>query len=223
MFEWFFKNKKRDSVIKVEELNLSVLTLDEVNMHFNACEHNDSLHRTWFRADDKLLEDIKSKIIEGRKNIFILDDVCELTDILYDELIEQLTRRNIIDNCNVIPLCTLSVGFDMLSILALTDIKVDFLLTDITFGGNRVINGKNTILDGVDTLIITKEKFPDCNYLIFTGNILSEVNIRHYNFSKKFERYMHESILPHVIHKDTVLNFEHDNNIIFEKICKVIS
>lgn len=219
MFNWFSKNVIEEK----QEINLIVITLDEIHTHFNILEHNSDQDFTGFKPDETFLDSLKDKIKPDRKNIFILDDVCDLVDILDEELTNELKNKKILDKFNIITMCTLSVGFDMLSVLALTDIKVDFLLTDITFGGNRIINGEHIVLDGIDTLILIKEKFPDCQFLIFTGNILTESNIKHYNFSKKFNYYMNESILKYIIHKDTALNFDQESNILIERLTKLLS
>ncbi len=211
MIKWFkdlFKTKIKE-IDKDNTINL--LTLNDVKYHFS--------NNIGFQENNKLIENIKSNIDVNKKNIFILDDVEEIVDILSNEFSNSLKKYNKIDEFNIIKLHTPLVGFDMVSILANhDDITVYGLITDITFGGNERLNGKKIILDGIDILILTKMKFDNLKFLIFTGNILSENNIKNYNFALKFEKYFNDNILKYTIIKDAAINFSCSNTCIFDSL-----
>ena len=55
----------------------------------------------------------------------------------------------------------------------LSNIKIDYLITDLTFGG-RCPNDKNEMIgyDGVDLIIDLRKKNPDLHWMVFTGHII---------------------------------------------------
>jgi hypothetical protein len=216
----FLKDKKSDDININENFDdITILTIEEIRDHFETVGHGKN--KIGFEENTDLIKDIRNNIVEGRKNIFILDDVCDIVGILRDELTNSLRIANKLDKVNIHSLCNRSVGFDMLSILANhKDISVEYLITDITFGGNEKINGKKIIVDGIDVLIIAKNTLTIDEYVIFTGNILSESNVNSYNFAKKFEKYLGESILDHAIIKDSAINMDVSVDNLFGNIIK---
>lgn len=209
---------------QIEENNYSddikILQLDEIRNHFKNVE----IQQDGFKEDPEVLSFIKAQIQPNKINVFILDDVCDIVEILKEELEKSLEKVGKINDVNIIALCEQHVGFDMLGILGNHDeIPIDALITDITFGGNDRINGKKIIVDGIDILILSAMKFGKENlkYLIFTGNILSETNVKNYAFALKYEKYFKESILNHAIIKDSAINFDDANTInLFDSLVK---
>lgn len=215
MFNWIKNLFTKSKIENIIDDNIVVLTLEDIKNHFESTGIG-------FEMDKGKIENIRKRLDPNRKNIFILDDICEIVDILEKDLIEKLREKNKLDRVNIISLCTKNVGFDMLSILSeYDDISIDFLITDIIFGGNQKINGVNTIIDGIDIVIISKEKNADMKYVIFTGNVLTEANVRNYNFAKKFKKYMNDSILNHTIIKDSFLSFNKEQDIFNVMIDKI--
>lgn len=192
--KWFNKNTKPQ---KNNIKEFTFISLEDIKKHFaNVCDDG-------FQENIELIEDVKRKIKPNRKNIFILDDVCEITDILECELSEYLELNNKLDKINLIPLCGSEAGFDMISIISNhPEITIDYIITDITFGSNRKINDKKTIIDGVDVLFLSKSVNPNIRFVVITGNILDKCNVEHYTFAKKFAQCLGEPILDHIVFKD---------------------
>ncbi len=173
--------------------------------------------------NEKLINTINSTIDNDKLNIYILDDVERIAKIISAEIKVNLTKLNKIDNINIIPMFGKNVGFDFLNIIHnLEAPKIDILITDITFGGNNLFNGKKIILDGVDCVILATMKNPKLKYIFFTGNILSESNIRNFIFAKKFLDYFKDSILKHTILKEVDVTFSNNDNIILKNLIESI-
>lgn len=212
MINWiksFFTSSKP---LDTKENDIALLTLNDIKLHFS----NDN---NGFKENIELIQNIKNVIDVNKKNIFILDDIEDIVDILSSEFNSSLEKFNKVDKFNVIKMHTPLVGFNMISILAKhDDIPVYGLITDITFGGNERLNGRKIIIDGIDVLILTKMKFDNLKFLIFTGNILSENNVRNYNFALKFEKYFNANILEYMIIKDSAINFSGNSKGIFDNL-----
>lgn len=209
MFE-IFKKIFSEKVPISNDDQCGIVRLEDFRTHFENNSKNE------FSENKLLIENIKSHLKPNRKNIFILDDICEIVEILKDDLEKYLTKINRNNEFNLISLCGKSVGFDMISIVANhPEITVDALMTDIIFGGNEKINGKKIIVDGVDIVIVLKSLNPTLNYIMFTGNIFNENLENSYSFSKKFEKCVGGSILDHVLIKDAHIVFEDS---VFERI-----
>ena len=206
-----FSEKSSTQVVEIDKS--SVLDMEEIKNHFKTVTKD-----AGFVENTHLIESIKKKLHPNRKNIFILDDICEIVEILKDDFEKYLSNIGRVDEFNVVSLCGKSVGFDMLSILANhSEVTVDAIMTDIIFGGNEKINGKKIIIDGVDIVIILKSVNDNLNYIMFTGNVFSENIENSYSFSKKFEQHIGESILDHVLIKDAQIVFDDS---VFERIIK---
>lgn len=203
MFGWFKKSSKTNKI--KEECSLDSITtpsLSDIRHHFETL--GQGYNENGFRENQKIVEDLRNNYDLSKKNIFIVDDMCEISEILKDEITVYLEKTDKIDKINVITMCGKRVGFDMLSLIANhSDIKIDYLITDITFGCNEIFDGKKIIIDGVDLVILLRNVYPTAKYILFTGNILSENNVKSYNFARKFNKYTNECILNHAIIKDT--------------------
>lgn len=214
MLSWIINVFKRNN--KLEINNISLIDLDEMKQHFSRPNNYG------FVENNKIFENIKLNIDPEKSNIFILDDIPEIVNILSKELYKSLKKFDKHNNFNIITMDSTQVGFDMIAILSNHDIVVDCLITDIIFGGTEKINGSNITVDGIDILILTKGKFSHLKFLIFTGNILSEYNIKNYDFALKFERFFKDNILKYTIIKDVAINFTNDNMCVFDDFVKTL-
>lgn len=223
MFDWIkkiFFNVDKDIANK-DACSINMLDIDALKKHFNTIKT--PINPDGFCENEKLIQEIINNIKPDRKNIFILDDVYDIVEILSEELTKKLETQGLSNEFNIIGMHTPQVGFDMLSILINhTEIKTDYILTDITFGGNEKINGKKIIVDGIDVLIIAKTINENLGYIIFTGNILSETNVKNYAFALKYEKFFNDTILNHAIIKDSVIDFNKNlNDVLFDKLMQV--
>lgn len=203
----FLKKQSKPNI--TTEINRTI-GLDDIRTHFNNNTPGE------FIENAELINKIKSKIKPNRKNIFILDDICEIVQILEEDFKKYLEKVGRLDDFNLIPMCRKTVGFDVLSIAVNhPEISIDAIMSDIVFGGNEKINGKKIIIDGIDVVIMLKSLNDKLNYLLFTGNVFGENMETSHSFSKKFEKSMGEPIFDHVLIKDAQIIFEDS---IFERI-----
>lgn len=213
LIKGMFSDKTSVNDVGIEQSH--TLHIEEIKKHFQNTSPD-----TGFVENSNLIESIKANLQPNRKNIFILDDICEIVEILKGDFETYLKKINRVDEFNLVSMCGRSVGFDMLSIIANhSDVKVDAIMTDIIFGGNEKINGKKIIVDGVDIVIILKAINHNLNYIMFTGNVFSENVENSHTFSQKFEKSMGETITDHILIKDAQIVFEDS---IFERIIETL-
>lgn len=206
----FFKNFFSDSNGVSKSVVTHELTIGSLKQHFL------DKNSIGFKEKSELIQSIFVKKDKNKRNIFILDDVCEIVEILKNDFEDHLKKINRLDDFNIFALCTKTVGFDMLSIIVCyPEITVDVILTDIVFGGNEKLNGKKIIVDGVDVVIAAKQANNSLNFVLFTGNVLTQKNENNYDFSKKFNDFFGESISKYAYIKDTDIIFDGE---IFDKL-----
>ncbi len=181
-----------------------LLDFDQVKYHFNSVRPDDE-----YVEDTYLIDKIKNGIKPERKNIFILEDDCEIVKIVTTDFKNYLKSVGRENEYNIIPLCSKTVGFDMLSIIAkYPEIKIDGLIADIVFGGNEKINGKKIIIDAVDLVILMTTVNPNIKYALFTGTAFSENNENGSRIAMKYEKYFGTSIMSVTFMKDVNVIFD---------------
>lgn len=194
----FFTHKKR-----VEE-TIHQLNISDIKSHFSSIRPDDE-----YVEDTFLIDKIKSILKPNRKNVFIIDDNCEIVKIVTSDFNNYLKTIDRVDDFNVIQMCKKTAGFDMLSIIAkYPEIRIDGLIADIILGGNEKINGKKIIVDAVDLVILLKSINPDVKYSLFTGTPFSAKNENGSRVATKFENFFEESILSVTFMKDANVVFD---------------
>lgn len=199
-----FNSTEENETVNVEQIK--ILNLNDIKKHFESIAAGNDVG---YKPNLDIIDEIKSKIIPNKKILFILDDEPNVVDIIVEDITYILEKYSIVDKFQIIPMVGKEVGFDFLAVLN-EDIHIDCLITDITFAGNNKINGENFIIDGIDVVILTKMKFNDIEYILFTGNALTENNHRTFNFVKKFQEYMIDNIFDKVIIKSKNIDFENE-------------
>lgn len=204
MFE-FIKNIFKKESRKNTDTSVfhNFLTVEKINSHFDSDRPSDE-----FNEDTHLIENIRARLNPNRKNVFILDDQCDIVKIIEGDFKKYLIKINRDNEFNIITICKKTAGFDLLSIVRHPDIKIDVLMSDIIFGGNEKINGEKMVVDGVDLAILTRSINPNSKHCLFTGMTFGDHSDYGVMLASKYEKYFGKSM-------DEV-TFIKDANVVFD-------
>jgi hypothetical protein len=147
----------------------------------------------------------------GKKTILIMDDreaiISSMMDDLYS-LDDQESEFNL-NSYNILKIHSKMAGFQVFDILEKAPlIEIKYALLDIILGGKKVIDGKRTMVDGVDVAIAIWDKFETAEILFFSGCIIESDSRDIFNFKDKFEEYTGDNIENYILPKDSSFDDE---------------
>jgi hypothetical protein len=146
-----------------------------------------------------------------KKTILIMDDreaiISSMMDDLYS-LDDQESEFNL-NSYNILKIHSKMAGFQVFDILEKAPlIEIKYALLDIILGGKKVIDGKRTMVDGVDVAIAIWDKFETAEILFFSGCIIESDSRDIFNFKDKFEEYTGDNIENYILPKDSSFDDE---------------
>jgi len=166
----FFKKE----VVKEVELSDFIEPKKEIKCHL--CDTN----QEWYlHLNGKYIDNVRSiKHLDGYnpllKNIIIIDDNKGMINFLKVD-IEQMMQTGEIPKVNIFLFDTPYAVFELeVFLLENPNIKFDYAIIDITYGGRRLgSDGRNIVYTGIDALRLIHGTNKDLKYLLFTGNNLN--------------------------------------------------
>lgn len=197
MFGSWFKKKKEEPT--EDEKKVDLINLDnemDLDHQIEWLEENE-----WLQTD----------FIKGRRNILIMDDRDEIISSVIDDLRSlNATKDFSLDDYNIIAVSSKMAGFNVYEILEKApDIEINYALLDIVLGGKKSVDGRRTMVDGVDVAIQIWEHFPSANILFFSGCIIEPSEDKSH-FKSRFDSYTGEDLNDYIMPKDITIDAELD-------------
>jgi len=155
--------------------------------------------------DKEYLDTIEGLDIDydpSKPTIVIADDFSSIIS-LFKKLMK---RAKLIDKFNIIYLeGTLAPVILLKTLLKYPEIKIDIIITDITFGLMGIDKDKHKkFIDGIFITKILKEYNDDMVYLFVTGHIINKSSTHEYY--DEYKEFSNDELLDHVVYKDTPIS-----------------
>lgn len=141
----------------------------------------------------------------NKQTILIVDDyegIITLFNSTFKDMEDRYTDFHLSDY-NYITVSSIYAGYRVLKYMA--DRKVDYLITDVTFGGKIRGDNETEIVDGIDLVIELRKVNPDLKYVVFTGHVVgpkSYLDPKH--FAYKMYNYNKDTLYNKVFMKDDI-------------------
>jgi len=111
---------------------------------------------------------------DNHKNLLLIDDNSGMISFLKED-IKHVTSKLNIDNLNLFTFDGPSAVFELeVFLLKNPNIKFNYAIIDLTFGGRRTLkSGRNIVYTGIDVLNIINSRQNGTKFILFTGNSLN--------------------------------------------------
>jgi len=197
----FFKNDKKD---KSYSNNIKDVAMQECNFYEKKISDLGINGIVELLPQNAIthLKEVESQLLKmdpNKKNLLIIDDNLGLISLINDIL--EMSRLD--KDINSICIQTSYAGFIYKIITEKYNLKIDYAIIDITFGGIIVdTHDGNIKYEGVMVFKDLINKNKELKYLFYTGNSLNK-----YVYSSKkiidiFQQITNDDIMNHVVYKN---------------------
>ena len=155
---------------------------------------------------------------KDKPTIIMVDDLLP-TKVLYDVAIKNIKHVKFnkdknecevdythdnkikIDDYNVLYFIGKNVGFSFLHFLETSNIKIDYVVLDITINTFAKVDDNMLEIDGVDLAIYIDKKYPDCKIMFNTAHTMNPRNPTVSSYMSKFKQHFNVGIEKYSINK----------------------
>ena len=155
---------------------------------------------------------------KDKPTIIMVDDLLP-TKVLYDVAIKNIKHVKFnkdknecevdythdnkikIDDYNVLYFIGKNVGFSFLHFLETSNIKIDYVVLDITINTFAKVEDNILEIDGVDLAIYIDKKNPDCKIMFNTAHTMNPRNPTVSSYMSKFKQHFNVGIEKYSINK----------------------
>jgi len=121
--------------------------------------------------------------------------------IMFKRLVKRMELEN---KYNIVYVDGIDASIKLLHWLYSNDLKIDYIVTDITFGGNIRIKDINYEINGIKLVGILKEMNNNIKYCFMTGHNIDTLGTP--MFFKEYKEYADDNLLEHTMLKDTPIS-----------------
>lgn len=161
-------------------------------------------HHCIIELGKTLDDDVKlpKDFILGNETCLIIDDNFGQVNIISDD-IQYIFDKYDITNINLLKIHSNMGAFEVNDLLLKYngDLKINYVIADLTIGGSRRVGEENIKLTGVDVVGFLKTFSNDLKMIIYTGNNLNTYIESNVKIMKKFEALTGSNINDHTIIK----------------------
>ena len=161
-------------------------------------------HHSIIELGKTLDEDVKlpKDFILGNETCLIIDDNFGQVNIISDD-ISYIFDKYDITNINLLKIHSNMGAFEVNDLLLQYEgqLKINYVVADLTIGGSRRVGGENIKLTGVDVVGFLKTFSDSLKMIIYTGNNLNTYIESNVMIMKKFKALTGEDINDHTIIK----------------------
>ena len=156
---------------------------------------------------------------KDRPTIIMVDDLLP-TKVLYDVAIKNIkhvkfnkdknecevdythdNKIKVLEDYNVLYFIGKNVGFSFLHFLESSNIKIDYIVLDITINTFAKVDDNILEIDGVDLAIYIDKKYPDCKIMFNTAHTMNPRNPTVSSYMSKFKQHFNVGIEKYSINK----------------------
>lgn len=146
--------------------------------------------------------DLPDDFVMGNKTCLIIDDNYGQVNVLADDL-EAIFNKYEIKDVNILKIHTNMGAFEVNDLLNKFggDLRIEYVIADLTIGGSMRIGNENVKLTGVDVIGFLKNYCNKIKILIYTGNNLNKYIDSNVKMINKFKVITGKDIDNYVIIK----------------------
>ena len=161
-------------------------------------------HHCIIELGKTLDEDVKlpKDFILGNETCLIIDDNFGQVNIISDDILHIFDKHNI-TNINLLKIHSNMGAFEVNDLLLQYEnqLKINYVVADLTIGGSRRVGEENIKLTGVDVVGFLKTFSDDLKMIIYTGNNLNTYIESNVKIMNKFKALTGADIYDHIIIK----------------------
>lgn len=161
-------------------------------------------HHCIIELGKTLDEDVKlpKDFILGNETCLIIDDNFGQVNIISDDILYIFDKYDI-TNINLLKIHSNMGAFEVNDLLLQYEgqLKINYVVADLTIGGSRRVGGENIKLTGVDVVGFLKTFSDSLKMIIYTGNNLNTYIESNVKIMNKFKALTGEDINDHTIIK----------------------
>lgn len=161
-------------------------------------------HHCIIELGKTLDEDVKlpKDFILGNETCLIIDDNFGQVNIISDDILYIFDKYDI-TNINLLKIHSNMGAFEVNDLLLQYEgqLKINYVVADLTIGGSRRVGGENIKLTGVDVVGFLKTFSDSLKMIIYTGNNLNTYIESNVKIMNKFKALTGEDINNHTIIK----------------------
>jgi len=200
-----FKRKNKDTNFKNEcQYKEEILKrkIEELKQHIRIVNNFpvDALAEILLSKNNEIekIDKQVQKLDLSKKTLLLIDDDSGIISLLNDIIKFSKMSQKI----NIINIKSSYAGFLYFYLTKKYNIKIDYAIIDITYGGKLQINNTNVSIEGISVFADLITKNPDLKFLFYTGNSLNEYILSSEKIIVFFNELTGNNIEKYAIHKN---------------------